>query len=240
MKFDLKPDVKEKLSEVIDRPSEYFSSPDFWDFVYKTCQTYNDWNFLSSLQFITKKLAEKIPSETIDGFNLNWRLPNNPDPRLPSRSLAKTNSRIFERIKKALRTNGEGQYCWACGISTDECKNLLANTAHIGLAAHEIWSWDEHSYIRKLIDVKFLCFECHYLTGQEAIWTLHGRTREKDMSRIQKFCRINNCNVPEMWAQMTHAMHKKRRLSKTDPAKWVLDFSPFVKLMPDLENYLIR
>lgn len=226
MEQSIKTIIETKLSELKDKPDEYFLSPEFWVFVYETCRTYNNWKLLHAIQKGTEKIAGNIATELVRGFETSWKLPNNPDPRLPSRSLARTNPTQFDLIKKSLKRDGEESHCWACGISIDECKNLPANTQHIGLSAHEWWDWDEANFMRKLVAVRFLCFDCHYLTGRDAIWTLKfGKLAEKDISRIKRFCRVNSCTVPQMWAQMQHAREKWQRLNKTDISQWSLDLS---------------
>jgi hypothetical protein len=233
MKFKIPREIEQKFLDLKDMPDVYFLSSDFWVFTYDVCTSYNDWSLLRGLQSFTKKLADGIPVETISKFYDEWKLPNDPDPtKLPSRSLATTNSKLFEQIKRLLKRNGEGTHCWACRISVDDNRKLPANTKHIGLSAHEWWDWDEVHFVRKLVAVRFLCFDCHYLTGRDAIWTLKfGKLAEKDIGRIKRFCVVNNCTVPQMWAQMQHARVKWQRLNKTDINQWNQDVSIIDTLM---------
>lgn len=226
MEKSIKNNIEARLLEIKDKPDEYFLSPEFWVFIYETCQTYDNWELFHELKKRSKKLAGDISVEIIQGFEISWKLPSNPDPIMsPSRSLATTNSTQFEQIKRSLKRIGEGTHCWSCGISSDDSKSLPANTRHYGLSAHEWWDWNEVTFIRKLVAVRFLCFDCHYLTGRDAIWTLETGKAEIHLSRIKRFCRVNSCTVPQMWAQMQHAREKWQRLNKTNASQWTLDLS---------------
>ena len=219
-------DIKQEFLLLNDKPDEYFLSPAFWVFTYNVCTKYNDWKSLRVLQLFTKQLADQFSIDVINKFYENWKLPSNPDPRLPSRSLARTNPRLFGKTKRLIKKSGEGTHCWACGIGIEEGKNLPANTKHIGLSAHEWWDWNEMNFVRKLVTIRFLCFDCHYLTGRDAIWTLRfSKLAEKDINRIKRFCAVNNCSVPQMWTQMQHAREKWQRLNKTDIDQWHHDIS---------------
>ncbi len=125
-------------------------------------------------------------------FDQEWRLPFSPTVGT-GQGLARSNRHLFEKIKMRLRSRGEGEVCWACGA---------APSKDIGLSAHEFWSFDHRNLVRRLIAVRFLCTDCHYLTHRANVLFLP--LPDENLIRLTElFCRVNNCRLIEAYTYLT-------------------------------------
>jgi hypothetical protein len=191
----------------------------------------------SDMRDAVKAEAAQIDMETCQRFITEWKLPNLPSPsicgpgRLPSANLSSTDRLLLGRIKTALRRQGEGKVCWACGLDSDACRQLMnarGEPIGKGLAAHEFWDWDDERHVRTMTAIRFLCFDCHFLAEGDIIWTMTSLPNEygneMGLRRIEKFCTVNQCTLAQMMAQVRFARDLFKQRGKV--SDWQVDLLP--------------
>lgn len=95
---------------------------------------------------------------------------------------------------------------------------MICGAPQSRLEAHEVWSYDEASAVRKLENVVAICRDCHE--------TIHiGRTQLKgDAEKAERhYMKVNGVSYAEMRKAMGEANEAQRRRNKIDD--WKLDLS---------------
>lgn len=151
----------------------------------------DDYALLEKLEVEWKKRRPKI--KELERMAREWKLTFNPVIGT-GRGLARSERQFFSKIKKVLRSRGEGKVCWACGITPQ--------VGVVGPDVHEFWDFDFKHRIRSLKSVYFLCTDCHYLVHRGNAIFLPVPT-EDTIRLVELFCRVNNCKIIEAYSYLT-------------------------------------
>jgi hypothetical protein len=198
--------------DIIRKTKIGIDKKDWIDFIlaWKACVD-DDFRLFENLKQSWKK-SRRISSKELRQLSRDWKLLFNPTIG-NFRGLARSNTHLFRKIKVAIRAQGEGETCWACGT-------ILINR-NIGLNAHEFWDYDFKRRIRKLTAVRFLCTDCHYLTHNGNVMFL-PIPNENLIRLTELFCRVNNCKLIEAYIYFTFLckdhFSEDTRIWKTDLA----------------------
>jgi len=162
---------------------------------------------------IEKNWRKRRPNaKELERITKNWKLTFNSIIGT-GRGLARSEKQLFDKIKRGLRSGGEGKTCWACGA--------LPRRGEVGLDAHEFWDFDFKRRIRILKAVHFLCTDCHYLVHRGDVMFLPIPT--EDVIRLAElFCRVNSCKLIEAYRYLNSRGFDG---NPNDTANWKIDLS---------------
>ena len=111
----------------------------------------------------------------------------------------------WDKIRKAVYQK-ENMHCHICGCM---CTSM---------DAHEVWDFNEHTHVQKLVDIIGICKDCHN--------TIHlGRAEKIGLGQQAKehFLRVNQCDRLDLQESIMMAQDRFRRLSAV--TDWKLDLS---------------
>ena len=184
---------------------------DWIDFIlaWKIYAENDDWTPWENLLQSWKK-PKRFSNKELSKFDQGLKLPFTSKVGT-GQGLARSNRRLFTKIKNILRSQGNGKNCWACGT---------APSAEVGLEAHEFSEFNYRHHVRHLIAVRFLCTDCHYLTHYGNVMFLP--LPDENLIRLADlFCRVNNCKLIEAYSYLTFFTF----LNLEDTGIWTIDLS---------------
>lgn len=187
---------------------------------WKTFAEDDNWDPWEELLASWKK-PKRFKYSELKQFDQKWKLPFTPIVGT-GQGLARSNRRLFDKIKAKLRSRGEGKSCWACGTTPSR---------EVGLDAHEFWDFDFRRGVRRLTAVRFLCTDCHYLTHNANMMFLP--LPDENLIRLTElFCRVNNCKLIEAYSYLTHFTF----LNFGDTRTWKIDLSNLETILTSSDN----